>query len=225
MYERHWGLIATGIVGLLIAAAIGWAAGRATAPESVAQAQGGKTGGGAIRLVAGIPVGVEHTRAGALAAADNYVAVSTETVVQDVKRYEELVRRVYAPSYQRTALAEAAKVRADAPQLVAAYRNGRQGVAVVAARRLDSFAENRATVMSWRAGAVWSADDKPFSQWFLTKTKLSWNGDRWLVESIDDATQPPPVPPIRYQDRASLQSDTFERELRGMTAPVYGTTR
>jgi hypothetical protein len=34
-----------------------------------------------------------------------------------------------------------------------------------------------------------------------------------------------PAPPIRYQDREALRTETFDRELREMTAPVYGASQ
>ena len=222
MYERRWRVIAAGIVAILIVAGIGWMAGRASAPESSAQAKPGGATAGPMQVVDGVPVGVDASRAGALAAADNYVTTATETAIQDPARYERLVRSVYAPEYQPTALREADKLRDDAPELVEAYKNGRQGVALLAARRLDSFTCGRAHVTTWRAGVVWSTTDKPFSQWFLTESSLLWNGQRWLVERMDDARRPAPAPPIRYQDREALRAGTFERELRGMTAPIYG---
>lgn len=222
MYERRWAVIAAAVVGILVVAVIGWMAGRASAPEGSAEASDDGAVAGPVRLVDGVPVGVDPSRAGALAAADNYVTTATETAIQDPARYERFVRRVYAPEYQTTALREAGNLRDDAPELVEAYKNGRQGVALVAARRLDSFSGERARVTTWRAGVVWSTTDKPFSQWFLTESSLRWDGQRWLVERMDDARRPAPAPPIRYQDREALRADTFERELRDMTAPIYG---
>ena len=221
MYERRWPVIAAAVVGILVVAAIGWVAGRSSAPEAAAEALSGGDAA-AVEFQDGIPVGVENSRAGVLAAADNYVTTASETSVQDAARYERLVRAVYATDYQATALREAEEVRADAPELVDAYRNGRHGVAVVAARRLDSFASGRAHVTTWRAGVVWSSAEKPFSQWFLTETDLEWDGQKWRITRIDDARHPAPAPPVRYQDRAALRASTFERELRGMTAPIYG---
>lgn len=221
MYERRWGLIAGAAAAVILVGAIGWTAGRSTAPDT---AEAGGADAGAIRVVDGVPVGVQRTRAGALAAADNYVTTATETAFQDPARYEVLVRRVYAPEYQAEALREAREARQRAPELVAEYKNGRKGVAIVAARRLDTYGEDEAEVTTWRAGVVWSASSKPFTQWFLTETELNWDGQRWLVAKSDDASRVAPAPPIRYQDREALQSDTFDRELRGMMAPIYGAS-
>jgi len=222
MYERRWPVIVAGLVVILVVAVIAWVAGRSSAPDATAQTQDGGAQPAAIKFVDGVPIGIQNSRAGVLAAADNYVSTATETAIQDPARYEQLVRRAYAADYRTTALRDARKVRDESPELVEAYKNGRQGVAVVAARRLDSFGGDRARVTTWRAGVVWSPRDKPFSQWFLTETRLRWVGERWLVERIDDAQRAAPAPPIRYQDRKALSTATFDRELRGMTAPIYG---
>jgi hypothetical protein len=225
MYERRWPLIAAVIVATVVAAGIGWAIGRGTASDGSAGTQESTKAVRPVNFVDGIPVGVQRSRAGALAAADNYVAIATETAIPDPERYEQLVRGVYAPAYRATALREGQEARERSPELVDAYANGRKGVAVVVARRLDTFAGDHAEVTTWRAGVVWSSTDKPFSQWFLTESSLLWDGQRWVVEKMDDARRPAPSPPIRYLDREGLRASTFERELRGMTAPIYGAAK
>lgn len=227
MYERRWGVIAGGVVAVILVGAIGWAVGRSSA-GGTAEARGeGQAPTDAIRFVNGVAVGTLRTRAGALTAADNYVTAATETVLQDPVRFEALVRRVYAPEYQARALSEAREAREGAPQLVEDYKSGRTGVAIVAARRLDSYTENEAEVTTWRAGVVWGGSTDPFTQWFLTETRLKWDGDgeRWLVAKTDDVQRVAPAPPIRYQNRDALRSETFDRELRGMTAPMYGVSK
>jgi hypothetical protein len=52
----------------------------------------------AVELVDGVPVGVQHTPAGALAAADNYVALASQSVEQDPAAFNALVTQVYAGS-------------------------------------------------------------------------------------------------------------------------------
>jgi hypothetical protein len=227
MYERRWGVIAGSVVAVILVGAIGWAIGRSTAADS-AEADGARQAKvEAIRFVDGTPVGTRHTRAGALTAADNYVTTATETVLQDPARFEALVRRVYAPEYQARALREAREAREGAPDLVADYKAGRTGVAIVAARRLDSYTDDEAEVTTWRAGVVWGGSTDPFTQWFLTETRLKWDvdGGRWLVAKTDDVQRVAPAPPIRYQDRQALRNETFTRELRDMTAPIYGASK
>lgn len=226
MDRPRWPTIVAGCVGVLVVAVVAFIAGRGSAPDHAARSTSGNAAASPVEFVGDIPVGVQRTRAGALAAADNYVAMATETALPDPVRYRRFVERVYAPSYRAMALREAREARARVPALVAAYKSGeREGIAVVAARRLDDFAANTAKVTTWRAGLVWGPSETPFSQWFLTETSLRWDGQRWLVSKIDDSPQPAPTPPVRYADRSSLRSDTFNQELRGMTAPIYGAAR
>lgn len=221
MYERRWGLIAGVVVAVILVGAIGWAAGRSTAPEASAAGEGGSRTG-PVRVVEGVPVGIQHSRAGALAAADNYLAVTTETVVQDPKRFETLVRRVFVPGYQAQALQEGKDARAAAQDAVANYEAGGRALAVIAARRLDTYSEDRAVVTSWRSGVLWGPAERPAARWFLSETELQWDGQRWLVAKMDDARRAAPSPILKYGERESTRTSAFERELRGMTAPTYG---
>lgn len=220
MYERRWGLIAGVIVAVVLVGAIGWIAGRSTAPE--ASAERGGSPGPAIRLVKGVPVGVDRSRAGALAAADNYLAVTTETVVQDPKRFEALVRRVFVPGYQAQALREGEDARSSAQSAIANYEAGGRALAIIAARRLDTYTGDRAVITTWRSGVLWGPKERPASRWFLSETELEWDGQRWLVSKMDDARRDAPSPILKYRARESTRTAAFDRELRGMTAPSYG---
>ena len=224
MYERRWPLVTAVVVGVLVVGATGWALGRSTAPEGVAEA---KDSGdrAAIRVVEGVPVGVQRSRAGALAAADNYVAIASETAVQDPARYERLVRQTYDAGYQGTGLREGAEARESSPQSVELYRAGGRSLAVVAARRLDSYSGARAKITTWTAGVTWGPTRSPGHTWSLTETNLVWMDDRWRVEGLDVATRPAPAPRrLGYRLNDQLRTATFERELRAMTAPVYGAS-
>lgn len=226
MYERRWGLIAGVVVAVVLAGVIGWIAGRSSAPEASADRGGAPAGdNGGIRLVDGVPVGVEHSRAGALVAADNYLAVTSETVVQDPPRFEALVRRVFAPTYQAKALKEGKGARAAAQDAISNYDAGGKALAIIAARRLDTYSDDRAVVTTWRSGIIWGPSERPASRWFLSETELVWDGQRWLVQRMDDARRPAPSPILKYRDRESTRTAAFERELRGMTAPSYGVAR
>jgi hypothetical protein len=222
MYERRWPIIAAAVVGALIAAAIGWTAGRSTAPDRSPRAQG-DTAPGAIRLVADVPIGVEHSRAGALAAADNYVAVSSETVLQNPARYASLVREAYATAYQTTAMRQGQALRRRSAASIANYDAGGRALAIVAARRLDRYTGDRARVTTWTGGFSWGPDRPPGQRWFFTETSMRWDAGRWRVERIDESVRPAPTPGVvRYSDKSALRLDAFDRELRGMTAPAYG---
>lgn len=51
---------------------------------------------GAVELVGGVPVGVQDTPGGALAAVDNYLALASQSVEQDPAVFATLVAQVYA---------------------------------------------------------------------------------------------------------------------------------
>ena len=86
-----------------------------------------------------MPVGVQDTRAGALAAADNYVAIASQTVEQNPVEFAQLVDTVYTPAARSGTLAQAARVRAADVADMRNYAQGGRAVAVIAARRLDRY--------------------------------------------------------------------------------------
>src|SRR5271165_3746815 len=59
---------------------------------------------GAIALSHGVPVGVQDTPAGALAAADNYLALASQSVEQEPGVFAALVAEAYAPAVRNSTL-------------------------------------------------------------------------------------------------------------------------
>jgi hypothetical protein len=187
-------------------------------------AQGGRRGAptAAIELEHGVPVGVEQTPGGALAAADNYLADSAQTLEQDPSAFAELVARVYAPSARAGMLAAAQQLRLSDAAGMGNYSEGGRGLAVVAARRLDRYTPSSATVTSWLAGFVWGPRVSPRQSWNLVDTTLVWRSGRWLVASSQTDGTPAPAPAIVYLDGHNDSLAAFS-ELAGMTAPFYGS--
>jgi hypothetical protein len=93
---------------------------------------------------------------------------------------------------------------------------------VIAARRLDSYTPQQATVTTWLGGFVWGPHLSPRQSWNLVDTTLRWQTGRWLVVSSSTDPTPAPVPSVVYIDGSNDQSSAFGR-LAGMTAPFYGT--
>jgi len=175
----------------------------------------------AVELLGGVPVGVEDSPAGALAAADEYLAASSQTLEQAPAVFGELVRRDYAPAVRARVLSEARQIRASDPQNIANYARGGRGLAVIAARRLDSYTAQAVTVTSWLEGIVWGPHLTPRQTWNLIDTTLSWQHGRWLVlDEHLDAT-PAPVPAVVYVQGTSDTAGAFGR-LDGMSRPIYG---
>jgi hypothetical protein len=190
--------------------------------ELAGQSGGRAPATGAIELESGVPVGVKDTSSGALAAADNYLADSAQTLEQDPSAFGQLVAKVYSPSARAQTLAAAQQLRLSDPAGMSNYSEGGRGLAVVAARRLDRYTPSSATVTSWLAGFVWGPHVPPRQSWNLVDTTLIWRSGRWLVASSQTDAAPAPVPAIVYVDGHSDGVAAFSA-LAGMTAPFYGS--
>jgi hypothetical protein len=197
----------------LIAFALGTLTGHATTGSRSATKQ--------VTFVDGIPLERADTRAGALAAADNYLAIGSQSVEQNPPMFARLVALVYAPAARKTTLVQAAALRRGDTSDMANYRAGGRAVAVIAARRLDDYSRARATVTSWLGGFVWGPSLTPRQSWNLVQTILGYEHGRWLVVSSRALATPAPVPSIVYVDGNNNQSRTFDTRLAGMTAPFY----
>jgi hypothetical protein len=204
------------LVGALVACVLGLVLALALAPSP-------ETGPAAgIELLDGVPVGVERSPAGALAAADNYLALASQSLEQDPAVFAALVGQAYAPDVRASALAQAAQLRASDPQNMSNYAQGGLGLAVIAARRLDSYTPEQATVTSWLGGFVWGPELAPRQTWSLVDTTLRWESARWLVVASRVDATPAPVPSIVYVNGTNDESGAFAR-LAGMSAPFYGS--
>ena len=176
----------------------------------------------AVVMVGGVAVGVQDTRAGALAAADNYVAIASQTVEQDPGEFAEFVDTVYAPAARTSTLAQAARARAADVADMRNYAQGGRAVAVIAARRLERYTPARASVTSWLGGFVWGPGLSPRQSWNLVDTTLSWQHGRWLVSSMNTERAPAPVPSVVFVEGQNNSSAAFDARLARMTAPFYG---
>ncbi len=175
----------------------------------------------AVELVDGVPVGVQHTPASALAAADNYVALASQSIEQDPPMFNALVAQVYASGARARTLAQAQRIRTADVQNMNNYEEGGRAVAIIAARRLDRYTQTGAQVTSWLGGFVWGPHLAPRQTWNLVDTTLRWQDGRWLVEASNTEATPAPAPSIVYVDGANNQAPAFAR-LHGMSAPFYG---
>jgi hypothetical protein len=185
-------------------------------------ARGVASPSGAIEISHGVPVGVEDSRAGALAAADNYLALSSQSIEQDPPVFASLVAQAYAPAVRARTLTQAQQLRASDTQNMTNYQQGGRGIAVVAARRLDSYTRSLATVTTWLGGFVWGPHLSPRQSWNLVETTLRWHAGRWLVLSSNTDPTPAPVPSVVYLNGRNDRAPAFQR-LADMTAPFYGT--
>ena len=161
-----------------------------------------RAGRGRCELVGGVPVGVQDTPAGALAAADNYVALASQSIEQDPAVFAAARRAGIRPRARSRTLAEAQRVRAGDTQNMTNYRARRarhRGHRRAAPGQLH--ARRSATVTSWLGGFVWGPHLAPRQTWNLVDTTLRWQAGRWLVLSSDTDATPAPVPSIVYVER------------------------
>jgi hypothetical protein len=171
----------------------------------------------------GIPIGVEHSPAGALAAADNYVAISYDSVERNPALDTLLIQMVYAPAVRASAITGAAAVRAQNPAGMSLWAHGGQNLSVIGARRLDYYHGDGAQVTTWNVDVFWGPGRPPKQAWVLTQTSLRWDGDRWLVAATTTLPTPGPVPAVTPQATATNDSaDAFAVDLTGFHAPSYG---
>jgi hypothetical protein len=174
-----------------------------------------------VRMIGGVPVGVKRTPAGALAAADNYVALEAQSIEQDPRTFAALLTQAYTPTARARTQSQARRIRMVDRENVKNFEGGGRGLAVIAARSLASWTPRRARVRTWLAGLVWGPELPPRQTWNLVDTTLVWQGGRWLVAAMDTSSTPAPVPSVVYVEGGNNRTAAFAR-LAGMSAPFYG---
>src|SRR5437763_898031 len=92
----------------------------------------------------GVPVGVERTPAGAVAAADDYLAIEQASVERDPVRFAALVAEDYSATLRASSLAEARADRHRDPRGLRLWMSGGQSFTAIAAHRLDWYRGDRA---------------------------------------------------------------------------------
>ena len=204
------------IAGAVVLSALGaFVGGRsiAAAPEPPAS----------VTTIDGIPEAVDHSPAGALAAADNYVAVAYATVERNPHRDGLLIDTVYAPAIRRSAIGGAAAVRSQNAAGMSLWAHGGQNLSLIGARRLDYYRGDEAQVTTWNVDVFWGPGRPPKQAWVLTQTSLLWARGRWLLTATATLPTPGPVPAITPQATAADDSESaFDRDLAGFSAPMYG---
>jgi hypothetical protein len=195
---------AAGVIVLVAVFAAAFALARAT--------RSGRGRAASVRVTSGVPVGVEHSRAGALAAADNYVAVGI-TDSLDEASLETFGNTVVAPSERRSLIDANARLAQQGPP------PGTNVIGTLVAHRLDSYTGPDARVSVWDVGDYWGAELEPTQYWALADLSLRWTGARWWVVSLDERL-PGPVPALVAV--GATGSPSWSQALAGMDAPYYG---
>ena len=168
-----------------------------------------------VRLEGGIPVGVVQTPAGALAAADNFVAAGVPASL-DPERFREFANAVIEPgAHDWIQTAGAAAALNGGPPA------GAQVIGSVVADRLDAYGSGRAEVGIWALGTYWDGGSAPTQYWSLVEVSLRWSGDRWRMVAARESV-PGPVPALIAGGLGQRTSSVWDRVLAGMSAPYYG---
>jgi hypothetical protein len=166
-------------------------------PEQTAGTSAGQ-GPGPARLVNGVPVGYERSRAGAIAAATNYVAVLSSEQSLDAdwrgKAIATLATPDAAAALQRSAATNAATL-ARMLRLPAKP----DGVSVLlrvipVGARVDRYDDNSATVSIWQTSIGGSTNGAPVQQsWGTTTVQLRWVEEDWKQASATTTLGPTPL--------------------------------
>lgn len=162
-------------------------------------ASGGTTTGiaatGPASVRDGVPVGYARSRAGAIAAATNYVGVQTSTLMLDEGRRRRAVAALAAPSAVDGLQASAA---GNATAMAAALKtSGATGVilrAIPVGARADRYNDDAATVSIWLTSIGGSTNGVPVRQsWGVTTVTLQWAEGDWKQVSASTTRGPVPL--------------------------------
>lgn len=162
----------------------------------------------------GIAIGAVDTPAGALVAADNYVATGIGASL-DAEELAQFANAVVAPAAREQFIAD--NQRRAQPQ---GLPRGARVLATVVAHRLDSYSAPSAVVSTWALATGWDAL-APTQYSALVQLSLRWSGDRWQISAVRESL-PGPVPGRVAGTRQARSAGAWDRALTGMAAPYYG---
>lgn len=169
-----------------------------------------------------VPVGVEHSAGGAVAAADNYVAAENRALVSP-SQLRTIIDSDWLPQARSPELAQPSLAAA-----LAAKPNSVPGLkltAAVAADRLGEYSSRAAEVRVWDEITAWSPSIAPTQRWNLDTLALVWRSGQWMVASKSTASDArTPVPTWTSGAPADRTSPAFDGRLAGMAQPYYGAT-
>ena len=207
--------IAVTVVGLLlvVAAFVAGTVGAAPAPDPV-------------RTHDGVPVVVDHTPAGAVLAADEYLSTEQASVERDPTRFAALVAEDYASPTRASALAEAATDRDRDPKGMRLWAEGGEGFTLIGAHRLDGYLGNSARVTAWAGQLFWGPGQPPCQVWALGQLDLVWRDGRWQVVAMRTVPNAAPAPASLPQAAPSNDTgEAFSSVLAGFSPVAYGSAR
>jgi hypothetical protein len=174
------------------------------------------------RTVNGVPVGWDHSEAGAVGAATNYTsALASSELMFDADRRSAAVETVAAPQALerlRADLEEQAKVIAasffgieDADKALAQVQTSKVVFQTIPVRyHLDSYDGSHAQVTIWQTGVGGYQDSSlpPQEAWGMTTVRLQWIDKDWKETGatvkdgpvpVADSNPPTPAPDLIHE--------------------------
>jgi hypothetical protein len=192
------------ILGVIAALLLGLLIGRLTAPDEndapPPPTSGGEARVGPSRSVDGVPVGYARTRAGAVAAATNFVAVLSSPAMLDDAQREAAVRRMATEQFAPRLLeqTEAANRRLAAGPLGSGLRQGDATVFQGAqlGYRLVDYSDDRAAVSVWSVAIIANTGAvAPQVGWQTNTFELAWQDGDWRLDGYRGRPGPTPALP------------------------------
>ncbi len=178
-------------------------------------------------VVAGVPVGSPRTRAGAEAAAANYLAAYGSEAMYDPDARAAIVAAIAAPADQDDLMSQLDESFGLAGQAYGLDATGApaEGLEFVARTvpvgvRIASFRANRAVVDVWAVSVVGLAGEnatKPITEaWNTATVTLRWTADDWKWDSLIQRVGPTPVSGLQPPSSTSQLADVMREfeELR-----------
>jgi hypothetical protein len=217
------GVIAAVVV--LVVFALGRASAGDSSSSSAVSPRSRIPGVGPSRTVHGVPAGYAHSRAGALAAALNYIGVfGNPRVLFNPARLRQALAVVATPQLAQKALGDfrnAANLIAQTP-LARSIRSGAPAitVGVPVAYRVTRTAADRLTTQLWTVAVIGDLQGTaPRAIWGRVTISLGWVGGDWKVVA-PDRRQDGPTPAVGSTERPT-DAGTFVDELQGFRGFRY----
>lgn len=167
-----------------------------------------------------IPTGYAHDEQGAQSAASNYsVALGSAEMFTSSAR-SEIVRTVYAPAAATARQGDLDQVYSDKGFLsrIGLREDGTapQGMTFISrvipvGTRVDSYADDRATVSVWYSslfGMAYEGSENPVTEaWYTNSLDLQWVDGDWKVTDFSQKDGPVPVGSDQRASTAEEMSD------------------